>query len=71
MYEDSGGPQPPAPPSWMWMRKLEAEAVEAIKFLWKRKRFEERSWKRKQTRKRLTFKGETREAKGAETSPPP
>jgi len=27
--------------------------VEAVKFLWKWKYFEERSWKRKQTRKRL------------------
>jgi len=31
----------------MWKRKLEAEAVEVVKFLWKRKIFEERSWKRK------------------------
>jgi len=38
----------------MWKRKLEAEAV---KFLWKRKHFEERIWKRKQTRKRLTLYG--------------
>jgi len=30
----------------MWKRKLEAEAVEAVTFLWKRKHFEERSWKR-------------------------
>jgi len=39
----------------MWKRKLEAEAeaVEAVQFLWKRKHFEERSWK--QTRKHLTF----------------
>jgi len=29
--------------------------VEAVKFLWKRKHFEEKSWKRKQTRKRLTL----------------
>jgi len=29
--------------------------VKADKFLWKRKHFEERSWKRKQTRKHLTF----------------
>jgi len=37
--------------------KLEAEAVKAVKFLWKRKRkhFEERSWNRKRTRKLLTF----------------
>jgi len=41
----------------MWRRKLEAEAMEAVKFLWKRKHFEERSWKRKQTRKRLTLSG--------------
>jgi len=34
----------------MWKRKLQA-----VKFLWKRKHFEERSWKRKQTRKRLTL----------------
>jgi len=33
---------------------LEAKAV---KFLWKRKHFVERSWKRKQTRKHLTFWG--------------
>jgi len=26
---------------------MEAEGVEAVKFLWKRKHFEERSWKRK------------------------
>jgi len=26
-----------------------------VKFLWKRKHFEERSWKRKRTRKHLTF----------------
>ena len=29
----------------MWKRKL--EAVEAVKFLWKRKHFDERGWKRK------------------------
>jgi len=34
--------------------KLESVVVEAVKFLWKRKHFEERSWNRKQTRKRLT-----------------
>jgi len=35
---------------------MEAEAVEAVKFLWKRKYFEERSsWKRKRTRKHLTY----------------
>jgi len=36
---------------------LEAEAVEAVKLLWKRKHFEEKSWKRKKTRKRLTLFG--------------
>jgi len=41
----------------MWKRKLEAEAVEAVKILWKRKHFEKRSWKRKRTRKHLTFWG--------------
>jgi len=39
----------------MWNRKT--EAVKAVTFLWKRKHFEERSWKRKQTRKRLTLYG--------------
>ena len=34
----------------MWKRKL--EAVKVVNFLWKRKRFDERGWKRKQTRKR-------------------
>jgi len=29
--------------------------VEAVKFLWKWKQFEERSWKQKRTRKRLTL----------------
>ena len=37
---------------WKRKRKLEAEAVEAVNFLWKRKHFDERGWKRKQTRKR-------------------
>jgi len=41
--------------SEMWKRNLEAAAVEAVKFLWKRKHFEERSLKRKRTRKHLTF----------------
>jgi len=43
----------------MWKRKMEA-----VKFLWKRKRmhFEERGWKRKQTRKRLTLYGAKKEA---------
>jgi len=36
---------------------MEAEAVEAVKVLWKRKHFGERSWKWKQTRKRLTLYG--------------
>jgi len=36
---------------------VETEAVKAVKFLWKRKHVEERSWKRKQTRKHLTFWG--------------
>jgi len=31
--------------------------VEAVKFLWKRKHFEKKSWKRMQTRKRLTLYG--------------
>jgi len=39
---------------------VEAEAVEAVKFLWKRKHFEERSWK--QTLKHLTFKEPEAEA---------
>ena len=46
----------------MWKRKQEAEAVEAVeavKFLWKRKQkhFDERDWKRKRTRKRLILSG--------------
>ena len=36
--------------SGMWKRKL--EAVEAVNFLWKRKNFDGRGWKRKRTRKR-------------------
>jgi len=43
-----------------WGRDVEAEA---IKFLWKRKRIEERSWKRKQTQKRLTLYGAGSRAK--------
>ena len=39
----------------MWKRKLEAEAVEAVEFLWKRKHFNERD--RKQTQKRLILSG--------------
>ena len=34
-----------------------AEAVEAVKILWKRKHFNERDFKRKQTRKRLILSG--------------
>ena len=41
----------------MWKRKLEAEAVEAVNFLWKQKHFDERGWKRKRTRKRKCSKG--------------
>ena len=41
----------------MWKRKLEAEAVEEVKFLWKRKHFDERDWKRKRTRKRIILSG--------------
>jgi len=39
------------------MRLLHSVDVEpeAVKFLWKRKHFEERSWKLKRTRKHLTF----------------
>jgi len=35
----------------------DAEAVEAVKFLWKRKHFKERSWKQKRTLKHLNFWG--------------
>ena len=31
--------------------------VEAVTFLWKRKQFDERDWKRKRTRKRLILAG--------------
>ena len=31
--------------------------VEAVKFLWKRKHFDEKDWKRKRTRKRLALSG--------------
>ena len=37
----------------MWKRKLEAETVEAVKFLWKRKHFDKRDWKQKRTRKQV------------------
>ena len=43
--------------SGMWKRKLEAEAVEEVKFFWKGKHFDERGWKRKRTRKRKCWKG--------------
>jgi len=46
---------PPQPGMW----KLEAEAV---KFVWKQKHFKERSWKRKRTRKHLTFEEPKAEA---------
>ena len=36
---------------------MEAEAVEAVKFLWKRKHFDERDWKRKRTRMQLILFG--------------
>ena len=45
----------------MWKRKL--EAVEAVKFLWKRKHFDERDWKRKWIRKQLILSGLEAEAK--------
>jgi len=32
-------------------------AAEVVKFLWKRKSFDERNWKRKRTQKRTTFGG--------------
>jgi len=46
-----------------WKRKLFHKTygrdvkAETVKFLWKRKHFEERSWKQKQTWKRLTLYG--------------
>jgi len=46
-----------------WKRKLKEEAVEAVKFLWKRKHFEKKSWKRKQTRKRQLYTELEAEAK--------
>jgi len=39
------------------LRDVEAEAVEAVKCLWKQKHFEERIWKQKRTWKHLTFWG--------------
>jgi len=47
--------------SWKW--NLEAKAVKAVKLLWKRKHFEEISWKRKQNLKRLTLLGAGSESK--------
>ena len=41
----------------MWKQKLEAEAVEAGKFWWKQKQFDEGYWKRKWTWKRLILSG--------------
>jgi len=41
----------------MWKRKLEAEAVEAVKFCGSGSTLKKRSWKRKRTRKHLTFWG--------------
>ena len=40
-------------------RDVEAEAVEAVNFLWKRKgkHFDERGWKRKRTQKHKTSRG--------------
>ena len=35
-------------------RDVEEGAVEAVKFLWKRKQFDERDWKLKRTRKHKT-----------------
>ena len=34
-----------------------AQAVEPVKFLWKRKHFDESDWKRKRTRKQLILSG--------------
>ena len=47
----------------MW--KLEGEAMEAVKFLWKRKHFDERDWKRKGARKRLILSELEAEAKNS------
>ena len=47
----------------MWKPKLEAEAVEEVKFLRKRKHLDERGRKRKQTRKRLILSGAGSESK--------
>jgi len=39
------------------LRLFQTRDAEVVKFLWKRKHFEERSWKQKQTWKRLTLYG--------------
>ena len=41
----------------MLKQKLEAEAMVVVKFLWKRKHFDEKGWKRKRTRKQLALFG--------------
>ena len=38
-------------------KEVETEAVEAVNFLWKRKHFDGRDWKRKQSRKRPILTG--------------
>ena len=38
-------------------RDVEAEAVGAVTFLWKRKHYDKKDWKRKRTRKRLALPG--------------
>ena len=38
-------------------RDVEAEVMEAVKFLWKRKHFDKKDWKRKRTRKRPALPG--------------
>ena len=38
-------------------RDVEAEAVKAVKFLWRWKHFNERDWKRKRSRKHKTSRG--------------
>ena len=46
--------------------------LEAVKFLWKRKHFDERDWKRNQTRKRLILSragsGSKKNSKGEEAN---
>jgi len=46
----------------IYTRDAEAEAVEAVKRLWKRKYFEEKSWKRKQIRSIWLFEEPEAEA---------